>query len=350
MCQAHSTVRDVSQSAFSPRRVATLCWNFFPAALVLLATFAIACSTGARQPDSEAAGHERSTRIIDLSHKLQTFRPSPSTAPDKRFAADLAQPVGASRPVSAFADQTVLIPVPDRQVPDGVFKRSTMILGEHIGTHIDSPGHFVSARPEVPNPDLRGLADLTVEDLTGPVVLIDISARVEAELRKNNGSPGPVEVTNFSNASTNVVTPADIDAVASRLQNRSYLIIHTGWSRFFPGSGPGSEGPYMNGSNYPGMSRDAVARLIEIEASRNIKINGIGADNVSVDAGDDVLTAPKPGVFPTHARGLQRGWKLLENLTNTAELRNGQCTLFIGAMNHIGGFGGFARIFASCSR
>jgi len=339
-----------SSAVFRWERVATTHQRAVAvAALVLLATSTVTCSSGDQQGGIRGGGEERTVRVVDLSHKLTTFRPSPSTVADKRFAADLTKPVGASRPVSGFADQMVLVQNPDFPTRDGVFQDNTTVLGENFGTSIDSPSHFVPNRPEVSNPDQRGLADLTVEDLTGPVVFIDISARVEAELRKNNGSPGPVEVTNFGNASPNVVTAADIDAVASQIQDRSYIIVHTGWSRFFPVSGPGLEGPYVNGFNYPGLSREAVGRLIEIEASQNVKINGIGMDNLSVDAGED-LTAPSPGAFPAHTRGLQRGWKLLENLTNTAELGNGQCTLYVGAMNHIGGVAGWARIFASCSR
>ena len=41
---------------------------------------------------------------------------------------------------------------------------------------------------------------------------------------------------------------------------------------------------------------------------------------------------------------------MLENLANTAELRTGQCDLFVGAMNHTGGVAGWARIFARCVR
>ncbi len=82
-----------------------------------------------------------------------------------------------------------------------------------------------------------------------------------------------------------------------------------------------------------------------------MKINGIGADNITVDAGVET-GAPEfgPGAFPAHRYGLARGWKMLENLANTAELRRGQCSLFVGAMNHVGGVAGWARIFARCVR
>ena len=76
---------------------------------------------------------------------------------------------------------------------------------------------------------LTRVAALTaVEDLTGPVVVIDISARVDAELNKNDGSPGPVEVTNFGSATASVVTAADIDAIADQLEARTWVIVNTG--------------------------------------------------------------------------------------------------------------------------
>ena len=324
-------------------------WILHVASCFVLTTSMTACGTGERQAGAEVAGGERPVRVIDLTQKLTAFRPSPSAAADKRFAADLTTPVGASRVVAAFTDQMVLVQNADFPTGDGLFKLNTTVLPENIGTSMDTSGHFVPTRPEVSNPERRGLADLTVEDLTGPVVFIDISARVDAELKKNNGAPGSPQVTNFGNASANVVTAADIDAVATQLRDRSFVIVHTGWSRFYSTSGPGLEGPYVNGFNYPGVSREAIARLIDVETSRSIKINGIGVDNLTVDAGENA-GAPKfgPGAFPAHVRGLQRGWKLLENLTNTAELGKGPCKLFVGAMNHIGGVASWARIFASC--
>ncbi len=42
----------------------------------------------------------------------------------------------------------------------------------------------------------------TVEDLIGKAVVIDISARVQAELDKNSGKPSPdTKITDFSNRS-----------------------------------------------------------------------------------------------------------------------------------------------------
>jgi kynurenine formamidase len=307
-----------------------------------------ACGGGADAPAAAGRG-EPVRRVFDLSHRVTTFYPTADAAPDRRLAADVTRPVGDSRVVAGFQDQAVLVQLPDFPSGDGIFRLNTIVLPENLGTSIDSAGHFVPNKAEVQNPDRRSLSDLTVEDLTGPVVLIDISARVEAALRKNRGLPGTPAVTDFGDRSPNVVTAADIDAVSSRIGARSFVIAHTGWSRFWATSGPGLEGPYVNGFNYPGFSRAAIARLIEIESSRNIRINGLGADNLAIDAGENA-NAPAfgPGAFPAHARGLQRGWKLLENLITTPELGRGSCTLYVGALNHVGGVASWARIFASC--
>jgi kynurenine formamidase len=318
---------------------------------VLLTVSISGCSGGGRQPAAPAGSGETARRVFDLSHRLMTFLPSADAAPERRFTADVKRPVGTSRVVAGFQDQAVLVQLPDFPSGDGVFKLNSIILPENLGTSVDAPSHFVPTKPEVPAPDRRGLSELTVEDLTGPVVFIDISARVEAELKKNSGSPGPPTVTNFGDASPSVVTAADIDAIADRLANRSFVIAHTGWSRFWLTSGPGLEGPYVNGFNFPGFSKAAIARLIDIEASRNIRINGLGADNLTVDVGENT-NAPKfgPGAFPAHTHGLQRGWKLLENLATTAELGRGPCTLYVGALNYVGGVASWARVFASCAR
>lgn len=286
-------------------------------------------------------------RVYDLTHTLSTFEPLDSSSPAERFEPDLTKPIDGSRPVAAFSAQMVLFPNPDVPTAEGVFKLNTTILGENIGTSIDAGGHFVANNPDGANQ--RTLADLRVEDLTGPLVFIDISSRVTAELARNSGIPGPVEVTDFSDASGNVVTAADIDSIADQLVNRAFVIVHTGWSQFYWNSGPGLEGPYANGFNYPGFSKYAIERLIEIEEERGIRINGIGADNLTVDSGDAAGAPAFPiGAIPSHRLGLARGWTTVESVATTPELMEGHCELYIGAMNHKGGVAGWARIFARC--
>jgi kynurenine formamidase len=289
--------------------------------------------------------------VVDLTHPIPTFQQGDVGQ------ADLSKPFGNSRPIASFSSQAVLVGLPNFPTGDGHFTLNRIILGEHHGTHLDAPGHFANKpeTTEMQSPDRRTTDQLESKDLTGPVVLLDIARRVQAELDKNGGTPDPdAKKTNFSDASGNVVTAADIDAIASQLADGVWLIVHTGWSRFYWQSGPGLEGPYINGFNFPGVSKAAIDRLIALEEQKKIRINGLGADQIQVDTGANA-GAPQfgKGTFPGHVRGLQRGWKMLENLANTellAQAKPGSCTLFVGALKHVGGSGGAARVFAQCER
>lgn len=288
---------------------------------------------------------------VDLTHPIPTFQQGDVGQ------ADLSKPVGKSRPIASFSSQAVLVGLPNFPTGDGHFLLSRIVLGEHHGTHLDAPVHF-SNKPETLEmnpPDRRTTDQLEAKDLTGRVVFIDISRRVQAELAKNGGKPDPdPKKTNFSDASGNVVTVADVNAVADQLAAGVWVIVHTGWSQFYWQSGPGLDGPYINGFNFPGISKAAVDRLIELETQRRIRINGLGADQIQIDTGANA-GAPQfgKGTFPAHVRGLQRGWKFLENLASTellAQAKPRSCSLFVGALKHIGGSGGAARVLAECDR
>ena len=62
-------------------------------------------------------------------------------------------------------------------------------MDEHFATHVDSQCHFVTTDPEltIDQPDRRYAHEFTLGDLIGPLVYIDISERVDAELKKNSG-------------------------------------------------------------------------------------------------------------------------------------------------------------------
>lgn len=290
---------------------------------------------------------------FDLTQPVQTFRPAtPIELRADHGKIDMLQPVGDSKPTNTFQDNAALISNGDFPTPDGTFKLNTLVLPENLSTSIDSASHLAlnPSKIEVSSPDVRDLSQLTSADLTGPVVLIDISARVSAELAKNSGNPGPVAVTNFSDSSGNTVTAADIDAIADKIVAGVWIITHTSWSRFYMNSGAGLAGPYVNDFNFPGFTKAAIDRIIQIETQKNIRINGLGADNLPLDSGEGA-GAPNfgTGSFPAHVRGLQRGWKLLENLGKTSYLvGKKECSLFVGALNHVGGAGGFARVMAKC--
>lgn len=294
------------------------------------------------------------TFTVDLTHPIGTFAAlgGDITKPD------LTKPFKNSIAVPTFGAQAVYEKTPNFETNRGYFALGRIVLADHHGTHIDSPGHFnnTPATLESQRPDKRTMDELNAHELIGPVVFIDISSRVRAVLDKNGGRPSPDKnVTDFSNGSNAVVTAADIDAVAGKLRNGVWIVANAGWSRFFENP-DFKTSPYINGWNFPGFSQAACDRLIEVENSRNIRINGIAMDNIGIDSGEN-SGGPKGDLvtdsWHCHMRGLQRGWKFVENAANLgqlAEARPDSCTLFVGAPKTIGAAGGPARVLALCQR
>ena len=171
---------------------------------------------------------------IDLTHPIPTFHPTEGdpTAPD------LSQPWLDSTPIPSFGQQAVFS-ISQFPTNQGHFDLGRIVLSEHHGTHLDTPGHYINNEGSMEAggtaPGDRKLAhQLTSDDLIGPAVVIDISGRVQAELDKNGGvASADRAVTDFSNGSGNVVTADDIDAVAERIADGVFLVLNLGWSDFY---------------------------------------------------------------------------------------------------------------------
>ena len=292
---------------------------------------------------------------IDLSHPIPTFAPS-SEDPMKP---DLSSPYHNSKPIPTFGAQAVLsfAKFPTSQ---GYFNLGSLVLAEHHGTHLDSPGHYVNNAESLEGENLpaeqrKHTHDLNADDLIGHVVLIDISGRVEMELAKNGGVPSPdVAVTDFSNSSPNVVTADDIVAVEKQIKNGVWLVLNTGWSKFYFSGNDFAKDPYINGFNHPGMNKEAVDKLIEIMDRKGVLIGGIIADNIGIDSGQSAVGDDDKWTnsWHAHVRLLQRGVKFVENATNLGQLamveNPGKCTIVVGAPKHVGGTGGPSRVLALC--
>jgi len=306
--------------------------------------------------DRAAAGTRGHVKPIylDLTHTIPTFEPL-ATAPNEP---DLSRPHADSKAVPSFFRQAVLqTSTNSTGVHQGHFYRAYLTIAEHHGTHIDAPSHYVNAHETVePGAVPRKFQnDLTLQDLVGPVVYVDISRRVQAQLDRNGRTPSPHRgVTDFSEGSSNNVTARDISAVSDKLQNGSWIVVNTGWSRFFSNADLATS-PYINGWNFPGVSLAAINELIAIENRRGIRINGIAIDNLGIDSGEGEAGIDQQftGSYQSHVRGLQRGWKFIENANNLGSLaatRPDSCTLVVGALPIVRGSGSPARVIAMCDR
>jgi len=291
---------------------------------------------------------------LDLTHRVPTFE----SLAAKPGEPDLDKPHADSKAIPSFFRQAVLqTSTNSTGAHQGHFYRAYLTIAEHHGTHIDAPSHYVNAQETV-EPDavpLKFQHELTLQDLIGPVVYVDISQRVQIALNRNGGTPNPQKnVMDFSEASSNNVTATDIEAVADKLQNGSWIVVNTGWSRFFSDSDLATS-PYINGWNFPGVSLPAINALIAVENQKGIRVNGIVIDNLGIDSGegqsgiDDKFT----NSYQSHVLGLQRGWKFIENANNLGAIASAKpdsCTLVAGALPIVRGSGSPTRVVAICER
>lgn len=289
--------------------------------------------------------------LIDLTHPMGTFAPSA----EDPLEPDLSQPLGDSIPYPTFGKQTIYDGANYFPIDRGEFYGGKIVLHDHHGTHLDGPAHFIPSDDarEAGNPEQKYLHELSAEELIGPSVVIDIGARVAAELDKNSGKPSQdTSVTNFSDASNNVITAADIDAIAEQIDNGVWIVANTGWSEFYFDPDFATT-PYINNWNFPGFNNASIDRLIEIEEEKGVRINGIVIDNIGVDTGEASRGAGEAwdGSWHSHVRGLQRNWKFVENATNLGEVAMADsCTIVVGAPKNVMGGGGPSRIFAMCEK
>lgn len=182
-------------------------------------------------------------------------------------------------------------------------------LQEHSGTHIDAPLHCTDG----PSADR-----IPVEDLVGPLVIIDIRTRAAA----NSGAR---------------LTPSDLAAWEREhgpIPDGAVVAMLSGWDtrvddarKFF---GLDEKGAY----HFPGFHVDAVQFLHE---RRTVK--GIATDTLSLDPG---LSAD----FPVHHYWLGHGKWGLENVANLGRLPAVGATIVVGGPKIAGCTGGPSRVLA----
>ena len=328
----------------------------------LLSSSAILLALSSAMPPAIASDENlhgsKHLRFIDMTHEIPTFEPRS----DDPTRPDLNAPILHSFPVAGFGPQAILYPPDVFPTNEGYFDSASLLLQEHAGTHINSPNHFLnneeSQEPNgIPVSQRAAMHEVPFEQLTGRVVLIDVSDRVSNELNKNDGRPSPDQaVTDFSDESQATVRASDINAVAGKIEDGVWLIANVGWSKFYPDSGEDWDAsPYVNGLNHPGFTREAIDRLIDIMDAKQVRIAGIAADSFTADSGEGARGTDDEysNSWPAHVRLYQRGILIVESLANvdalSKALSSGEtCEMFMGALKHIGGTGGPVRAVAIC--
>lgn len=232
---------------------------------------------------SMAAGRHSFSRIFDLTHTLTPDFPT--------FGGD---------PQLELETMVTL-------ANDG-YNMYRWLLVEHTGTHMDAPFHFSDG----PSAD-----QIPVEDLMGPLVVVDIRAKAEADPDAQ-------------------LTPDDLAAWESSngpIPDGAIVAMNSGWDAFL-GTDKFRNADDSGAMHFPGFHIEAIEMLLN---ERNAK--GIFVDTLSLDFG------PSPD-FAVHYRWLPADKWGIENVANLGSLPASGAIAIVGGPTIAGATGGPSRIFA----
>ena len=243
-----------------------------------------------------------STELIDLTTPLT------GETPILRLPAPFANTIGLSlSPVSNF----------DEAGPAWAW--NDVSIGEHAGTHLDAPVHWISGRSG------KSVDQIEPYRLVGPLIVVDKTAEAE-------GDP------DF------LLEPEHLEAWEhehGEFPANCWVIFRTGWSKR-----GGSVADFINadedGPHTPGVSAQA-AKWMAGKAS----ISGFGVETVGIDAGQAGAFDP---VFPAHEYLLGSDKYGLTSLRNVDQLPIVGALMVVAPLPIVGGTGSPARVFALVER
>jgi kynurenine formamidase len=233
-----------------------------------------------------------STRVIDLSYTISDHLP-PWPGDKKTF--------------EAFPNATI-----ER---DGYFTRSFWML-EHYGTHLDAPAHFPPGKTTVD--------EIPAHKLIGPCVLLDVFN----ENRRTNS-----DAADYRLPASRV---EEWEARHGNIPEGAIVLLRTRCSAQWNDADRYRGLDAAGSMHFPGFSVEAVQYLI------SKRINGIGADAMSVDAGDSKD-------YAVHTLALGSDLFQLENLSDLSEVPEAGALLIVAPIKLEGGSGGPCRVFAIIS-
>jgi kynurenine formamidase len=238
---------------------------------------------------------------------------------------DLTQPLNESTPVIKLPPPFANTPGLTREEISRYDDRGpawawyTLTIGEHVGTHLDAPIHWVTGK------DGNDVASVPPQQLVGPACVIDKTAETEAD-------PGYL------------LTVQDLEAWEAengRVPQNAWVLLRTGW-----GSRAQDETAFLNvgpeGPQTPGP---------DVEASRWLayerEISGFGVETVGIDAGAAGGFDPP---FPLHNFLLGAGRLGLTQLANLDRLPVTGALIVVSPLRLVGGTGSPSRVFAFVPR
>ena len=235
---------------------------------------------------------------------------------------DLTQPLGPETPVIGLPP--IFAPSPgvtievisryDDRGPGWYWNR--LHLGEHTGTHVDAPIHWITGK------DLPGNACDTIpaRRFVGPACVIDIEREVEGN-------------------ADHLVTPEQIEQWEGRhgrIPAGAWVLLRTGWSRRRDPEAflnVAADGPHS-----PGFDA-AASRMLAQERD----VLGVGVETIGTDAGQAGTFQPP---FPNHSIMHGAGKFGLASLCNLDRLPPTGAVVIAAPLKIVNGSGSPLRVLA----
>lgn len=228
----------------------------------------------------------RGRRLQDLTHTFAAGFPVfvPGTGPERETIADYAT---------------------------NGFYAQRWTFGEHSGTHMDAPGHFV--------PGGRLSPDITPRELLVPIVVVDISEKAEED------RDATVEVDDLIR----------FERRHGRIPEGALVAMDSGWADKVDDPLEFKGGDAFPNYHFPGFSEEAAMWL-----AQRRDVSAIGVDTISLDPGNSTT-------FPVHVSFLATDRYGLENLNNLDEIPPRGATAYVGLIPWEDGSGGPCRVIAA---
>ena len=196
-------------------------------------------------------------------------------------------------------------------IPVNGFYAQKWTFGEHSGTHMDAPGHFVLGG--------RFSPEITPQELIVPIAVVDISRRAERD-------------------PDTMVTVDDLrrfERRHGRIPEGALVCMDSGWAAKVRDTLAFKGGATPADYHFPGFSEDAAMWLAERR-----DVTAIGVDTLSLDPGNSTT-------FPVHVNFLATDRYGLENLNNLDRIPPNGAVAYVGLIPWEEGSGGPCRVIAS---
>lgn len=243
-------------------------------------------TVGAAAPALGDDRRRRGQRVVDLTHRLVRDFPS------------------FGGPQVVFDE--VLFTIED----DGFYTKQ-WTFDEHIGTHIDTPGHF--------SPGGALVDALDPQTLVAPIAVVNIKRKA---MDDPNATVEPEDLVRYERRH-------------GRIPRGALVCMNSGWSDKVDDGDVFRGGTGFPDLNFPGFSSDATDWL---NAKR--KIVGIGVDTMSLDPGNSQD-------FAVHVSFLASGKYGVENVANLDEIPAKGAQAFVGPIPWEDGSGSPCRVLAT---